>query len=232
MIRRMLQSLLCLFLSPLLVAQQATGSGQIPFAPVSHPVTQSKGRSITLRRGTVVPLTPLESASSATAQLGQAVRYAVSEDMAVDGIVVIPRGTPVSGGVIFVRKAVLGQQNGRVAFEPVSLALADGSSIPLREAPSTDGEAQGLAGVALLIAGLPFLFIDMFRENHPAPEPGDDETLPSCRHLWGSTTKSVRINLAVLTQALPWSSKVDVDSACPALARRVPSVTPIVLHPE
>ena len=121
MIRSMLQSVLCLILCPLLAAQQAASSGQGPAVPGSLPTAQSEGATITLPRGTIVPLFPLETVSSATAQVGQAIRFAVSADVVVNGTVVIPKDTPVSGVVTHARKAVPGRRDGRIEVKPVTL---------------------------------------------------------------------------------------------------------------
>jgi hypothetical protein len=159
MIRKMLQSTLCLSLSPLLVAQQATGSGTSPIAPGSFPTAQSKGATITLRRGTIVALVPLETVSSATAQVGQTVRFAVGTDVKVDGVIVIPRGTSASTVVTYVRKAIGGKRDGIVEDGPPSLILPDGSSIKLRNIIPPDSDAPGPVvgqfGFAQAIFGIP-----------------------------------------------------------------------------
>src|SRR5271157_5022732 len=228
MMRKLLQFALCLILCPLLAAQQVTSREQSPAARESLPTAQSKSATITLRRGTIVPLFPLETVSSATAQVGQIVRFAVSTDVKVDGMIVIPKGTPASGVVTYVSKAICGQRNGRVGVQPVSLTFFDGSLVPLREAPYSDPEAEGISGVVLFIAALPFVFSDMAKERHRAPEPGNDEILPLCWQWWSTTTKKVRINLAVPAQIQLSHSTVDVDSICPTRAKRSLPLDPLV----
>jgi len=232
MIRKLLQSVFSVILCPLLMAQEAAISGQSAVAPGSVSAVQSKGGMITLRRGAIVPLVPLETISSATALVGQSVRFAVSTDVKVDGAIVIPGGTPASGVVTYVRKAILGQRNGAVGVEPAEVTLPDGSTLPLRETPYSDPEAQGLTGVMLFIAALPFVFSDMAKEKHPAPQPGEEETLPLCWHWSGSTTKKVRINLAVQTQTRASHPTVDIDSICPPQAKRVLSIDPMLPNPQ
>ncbi|MDR3773085.1 MAG: hypothetical protein P4L26_07040 [Terracidiphilus sp.] len=227
--RSFITALLIALLPAAAWAQEVAGSGQSPAAPESLPAAQSKGSTIALRRGTVVPLTPLETVSSATAQAGQKLQFAVTEDVKVDGTIAIPKGTPASGVVTYLRKAIFEQRDGRVGVELVSLTLPDGSSVPLREAPYTDPEAEGLCGVVLFIAALPFVFSDMAKERHPAPEAGNDETMSLCWQWWGSTTKKVRINLAFPTQTPPSHPKIDVDSICPAHSRKSPP--PVRLAP-
>jgi hypothetical protein len=230
MIRKLLQSALCVCLSPLLAAQEATSAVQSPIAPEPLPSAQAKSATITLRRGTIVPLTPLESVSSATAQVGQAMRFAVTEDVTIDGAIVVPKGTPASGVVTYVRKAIPEQRDGRVGGELISLNLPNGSSVPLREVPYADPEAEGLSGVVLTIAALPFWIGDLIKKKHPAPEAGIDETMSLCWQWWGSTTKKVRINLAIPAQAPPSHPAIDVDSICPAHSRKSPP--PVRLAPQ
>src|ERR1035438_3625804 len=142
--RRLLQSALCFVLCPLLVAGQTASSGQSPTAPDLASATQQKVATITLPRKTVVELALLETVSSATAQKGQAVKLIVKKDVVVDWTVVIPRGTPASGRVISVRKAVLGKIDGSIRIQPISLTLSDGSSIELRGYTYADDGGDGV----------------------------------------------------------------------------------------
>jgi hypothetical protein len=217
----LLQSTLCLILCPLVTAQQIAppaASADVPqsSAPDLAFSSQSKSATITLHRGTIVPLVQLETISSATEQMGQKVQFAVSMDVKVDGVTVIPRGTQASGIVTFVCRAIRGKSNGMITIGPPSLSLPGGSSIQLRYVPYTDPEAAGISGVALFIAALPFVFSDMYKARHPAPERGDDEILPKCWKSWEvATTKKVRINLAVPNQNQSSNPTIDIDSICP-----------------
>lgn len=227
MLRKLIQTVLCFILCPLLVAQQAASSEQSPAEPESHHTAQSKGATITLRRGTTVPLFLLDTVSSATAQVGQTVRFAVSEDVVVDGTVVIPKGTPISGVVTHVRKAILGKRDGVVEAKPVSLTLPGGSSVELRE-PSGDGgdgvcegfvNCMGLFVVAipLSVLSLPIAAVAMIKEppqRQRATISGNDQTLPLCGQRWGVTTKKIRVGPPVPTQTQPLQPTVDVDSVC------------------
>ena len=223
MMRKLLQAILCIILCPLLAARQVASSGQGPVGPESHPAAQSKGATINLRRGNTVSLIRLETISSATAQVGQRVRFAVSEDVKVDGVIVIPKGTSASTVVTYVRKAIGGKRNGIVEDGPPSLILPDGSSIQLRNIIPPDSDAPGpivILFVVLLIGSLPYLFSNMFKAKHPAPKRGNDEILPQCGQSWEvATTKKVRINLAILNKIQLSPPTVDIDSICPARAR-------------
>jgi hypothetical protein len=151
--------------------------------------------------------------------VGHTVQFAVSEDVVVDGVIIISKGTPASGVVTYVRKAIRGQLDGRLVIQPVSLTLPDGSSVPLHEARYSDPEARGISGVVLFIAALPFVFSDMAKRRHPDPESGDDLTLPFCGQWYGATKKRVRINPAVSAQTQPTYHTVYIDFICPTRTR-------------
>ena len=133
MIRTTLQSVLCLCLAPMLVAQQAVSNE--PGTSVS-----TKAETVTLRKGTVVALVLIDPVSSATAQKGQAVRLALAEDVIVNGVVVIRRGAPAVGVIKSVSKAVPGKHNGYLQIEPVSLTPQYMSSIVLNGYTPTGGD--------------------------------------------------------------------------------------------
>ncbi|MGA8088217.1 MAG: hypothetical protein WCA10_12980 [Terracidiphilus sp.] len=224
MIRTTLQSALCLVLSPLLVAQQATSGGQ-------NQVAQAKAATIALRKGTYVPLVFLETVSSSTAQKGQSVRLVVKDNVIVSGTVAIPRGTPVTGVVTCVRKAIPGQRNGSLWVQPVSLTLPDGSPLSLREAPDGDGMANGLTGVMFTVAALPFWIADMVKapfERHKPVEPGNDEVFPACSDSWSASTTKTVIKSVVSNQGRASQPPVDIDAICPARTRPKPSSDPAI----
>jgi hypothetical protein len=107
MIRKILQSALCICLAPLLVAQQM---GQTPVNPVkatpSHgPSTTPSPTTVTIPRDTKIELVSLDNVSSEFAVAGSPVRFAVAQDVVVDGVTVISAGTPLTG---FVTKAKRG----------------------------------------------------------------------------------------------------------------------------
>ncbi len=62
-----------------------------PPAPVAH--------NITLPAGTAIPVRITETLDSATTQTGDKFTGAVASDIIVDGLVVLPQGTPVTGHV-------------------------------------------------------------------------------------------------------------------------------------
>jgi hypothetical protein len=118
MIRWLLQSTLCLILCPLVAAQQVAP----PAAPTDalHPIPEF----VTIPKGTKIELVLLDPLSSATNKRGDSIRFAVAEDVIVNGIVAIPAGTPVAGIVTAVKKMIPRQSSGHIYFRPVSINLA------------------------------------------------------------------------------------------------------------
>jgi BON domain len=68
-----------------------------PPAPVAH--------SITLSPGFVIPVRITQTLDSATSQTGDKFTGAIASDIVVDGLVVLPQGTPVTGHVDAVQDA-------------------------------------------------------------------------------------------------------------------------------
>lgn len=132
---KFLQSVLCLCLSPLLVAQEAADPAIMPNRESSASAHAVSAASIKVPKGTEVNLVLLESISSATAKKGQTVHMAVAQDVEVDGTIVIPGGAPANGIVTHLRKAVPGKNDGYVELKGVGLTLPNGTPMKLSEYP-------------------------------------------------------------------------------------------------
>ncbi len=132
MLRWLLQSMLCLMLCPLLVAQQVTPPAAPADAP--HPLSEF----ITIPKYTKIELISLEEISSATAIKGQSVRLAVAKDVLVDGLVVIPKGTIASGVVSYVIKGAPRIRDGSLWVEPRNIFLNNGKTIKVKDNTGSD----------------------------------------------------------------------------------------------
>ncbi len=97
MVRRLLPSALCIFLSPLLVAQQvaqqaASASTQpAPAASIPSQITFSPYGAIRI-------ISP-GNASFSKIKPGTTIRFVIDSDVTVDGVRLIPASTPVEGVV-------------------------------------------------------------------------------------------------------------------------------------
>ena len=104
MISRFLQSALCIFLSPVLVAEQVAQLGKQGAARA--PVTRSAAASpltssgfVTLTKYAEIDLVALDPVSSATSKVGSEIHFRVSQDVVVQGTVVIPAGAILTGTI-------------------------------------------------------------------------------------------------------------------------------------
>ncbi|HWZ52806.1 MAG TPA: hypothetical protein VNW54_15210, partial [Granulicella sp.] len=90
-------------------------------APRPSPPAAPAFRTITLPPDTTLPVRLSQTLDSATAQLGDVFNGVVASDVIVDGIVVLPQGTPVSGRVAAVQEAAHFKGNSLLTIELMTL---------------------------------------------------------------------------------------------------------------
>jgi len=197
MIRWLLQSTLCLILCPLLAAQQVTPPAAPTDAPQSStpaPVTASfrpLQDFITIPQYTKIELISLEEVSSAIATKGQSVRLAVANDVLVNGMVVIPKGTLASGVVSYVIKGAPGKRDGYISVDPRILFLNNGKTIKMSGTIGSDFGPYWfaytfLAPLMLMIWIL--VAVDKVHKNKKSL--GKDFVIHVCEnHVWNGFTK-------------------------------------------
>ena len=110
MISKLFASVLCIVLSPLLVAQQAA--------------------NINIPKDTKIELVSLERVSSKAALRGATVRFAVARDVAIGGVLLLPAGTPVFETVTKV-VSVAGKRPGSLRIRIREIAIPGNSLIRL-----------------------------------------------------------------------------------------------------
>ena len=166
----------------------------------------------------------LEAVSSATATRGQSVRMAVKEDVIIDGVVVIPKGTLATGAVAVVRKAVPGKKNGSISIEPESVNPPNLKPIALRHYNYTledDAMCSGFLNclplvVAAPVYGIGDLVAYPFRKHHVT---GEDEVFPVCSEQWSVVCRSIVVQAngtALVRSAHP---DVALEAVCPGGAK-------------
>lgn len=109
--------------------------------------TASAAPAPTLKAGTPVATRILETLSSRTARQGDRFRIAVLKDVLVDGLVVIPAGTPGYGEVRRVKEKGMMGKSGKLEIVPLFLELG-GARIAL-DGVSRDKGGSNLAPVLL-----------------------------------------------------------------------------------
>jgi hypothetical protein len=90
------------------------------------------GSAFTLATNTPIRLKLNKAISSATAHVGDAVELEVVEDVTVDGVIVLPVGSKVSGAIAEAEARKRFGHGGKLAFSITSIMLADGEQIKVR----------------------------------------------------------------------------------------------------
>lgn len=202
MIRRILQSALCICLSPLLAAQQAV--------------------SINIPKDTKIELVSLERVSSKTAVRGASVRFAVARDVAIGGVLLLPAGTPVSGTITKVVRGVAGKRPGFLRIRVREIALPGNSLIRLTNSDPKYREIQSdrlkegstntletIGGIALLPLELPMaIAMSSGGDSKPA---GNDALLPRCfpAEYWVAVSSPIATSPALKTSGQAYSTAQD-----------------------
>lgn len=220
--RTTLQSALCLSLSPLLVAQQVgTNTAQEPRE--NHPASTPSAQ-IEIPKGTWIPLVLLDPISSATARKGEIIKFAVARDIVAHGTVLIRRGTPASGIITKVRKAIEDKEDGYFVFDLVGVNLQNGvlpvtEHVSSRDIDSGDGMCWGVASCALLLVGMYLIFLpivtvkDIFYRTPRPPVSARDETKETCSPIWSVFTETTKWVDDVQPERP--ETAVEVDAKCP-----------------
>ena len=123
--------LLCLTLCATAIGQQPVSQDSTALAVQTNITTIPKGSC----GKACVEFFLLEAVSSATAKKGQAVRMEIAEDVSINGVVVIPKGTQAEGKVTSVRKGVAGKRDGHLEVEAKKLLLGNSQRLRLRQYP-------------------------------------------------------------------------------------------------
>jgi hypothetical protein len=207
MMRTTLQTVFCLCLSPLLVAQQTQ-----PIAPqskddspqssaaadASTPNAVTVPASVNIPQNTEIKLMALEDVSSEAAKKGSFVQFAVANDMVVNGVTVLRAGAPVGGTVTKVKRGVPGHHDGRLSIRIREIRIGSAAKLPLTSSDPKTRQASGrrvkdtLEGYGMCALGLPLcmILIAAFREGSPS---GKQAFLPQCHAVeyWVRTTTTV-----------------------------------------
>lgn len=86
-------------------------------------------KQVTIKAGTVVPLQAVSTVEAANVQEGETVDFQVSQDVIVDGVCAIPRGTLVKGVVSEAKKSSLAGTKGRLIININKMNMSNGEPI-------------------------------------------------------------------------------------------------------
>ena len=236
------------------LAQEPT---QQPAANAPQAVTQPEAAPvIPVPKGTYVNLVLTEQVSSATATKGQTVRMAVSKDVLENGVVLIPRGTPATGVVKQVARAIPGKSDGSLRIVPQEITMPNGLLYRLRDSPPGEdacgdmGPCWALIGGAILLSPLilayaivfsPWLIASsiqdhktekQYRATHPAkpePTPGQERVEAACTINFAYTSDQLSLIAPSADSASTTANRDTLDALCPAHPLKV---QPVAVTPQ
>jgi hypothetical protein len=151
--------------APAAVAQAAVQTG-VPAAPISAPVTTNA----ILRVGTVVPVRLSEELTTKGKKLrvGHRFRLETSEPVVMNGVTVIPVGSPAVGEITDVRNKGMWGKSGHLGAR-ILYVTVNGRQIRLSGAFDDKGVAGGIGAVA--VSALVFLPAGFFMTGTSAMVP-------------------------------------------------------------
>ncbi|SEB70660.1 PEGA domain-containing protein [Terriglobus roseus] len=129
--------------------QAATTAQAVTTAPPEVPRAAVPN---TLMDGTSVSLRIAETISSADAHVGQMVPFEVTEDVIVQGITVIPKGSPAIANVTAAESKKRMGRGGKLDVVIDSVRLADGSKVQLSATKNTSGGGHVGAMTGAMVA--------------------------------------------------------------------------------
>lgn len=86
-------------------------------------------KSVEIKAGTIVPLQAVNTVKAADVEEGQTVDFRVSQDVMVNGVCAIQRGTLVKGKVTEAKKSSIAGTKGRLGINVNSLILPSGDPL-------------------------------------------------------------------------------------------------------
>jgi hypothetical protein len=133
-----------------LLLAPASALAQIAPAPAAVPIPAANTGNAVLRVGTEVPLRLSEELSTKGKQLkvGQRFRMEVAVPVQVQGVTVVPAGSPAVGELTDVRNKGMWGKSGRIAARVLYLTV-NGRQIRLSGALTQKGTAGGVAAVGV-----------------------------------------------------------------------------------
>lgn len=174
----------------------------LPFVAQCQELTEHQ--TVLVKGGQVLVLQLLSPLDSARAQVGDDVSLKLFLPFTINGMTVLPAGSPVHGRIISVRKAGRNCKQGVVVWEPDQITTADGRTIVISVDQRTGMSqkrsdrrfariAKGTAAAPLVIGALPWFVILSIgmREEGCGGAYGTEEKVPAGAVLSAEVSKDV-----------------------------------------
>jgi hypothetical protein len=190
----------------------------------AQPTASPKG--FALEDGTPVKLGLGRSLSSADAHAGDSVDFEVAEEVSINRIVVIPKGSPASGTVTTAHAKRRMGRGGKLDVNIESVQLADGEKATLRAVKESQGGghtgvmAGGMVATSLIVWPAAPVFLLMH---------GKDVTIPKGTEVTAYVSGDMKLDLAKFqpapldpaAQAIPAASAAATPNTAPTDDPRV-----------
>jgi hypothetical protein len=157
-------TLVCLLAFSESLNAQQTPASAAPTQPAKAPIAEAAAPEPprvslpnTLMDGTAVKLSLVDTISSADARVGQQVSFEVTEDVVVDGVTVIVKGSPALASVTEAQAKRRMGRAGKLSISVDSVRLTGGEKVPLRAVKDTKGSSHvGRMTTAMVATGIVF----------------------------------------------------------------------------
>ncbi len=154
--RKSLLAFCCLVTCPSLIAQQVAAPSTVPPSPSATELAVQPPAGPppphTLLDGTPVTLRISQTISSADAKVGQEVPFEVMEDLQVDGVTVLPKGSTAIGTVTEAEPKRRMGRGGKLNININYARLVDQEKVALRAAKDTNGGGHVGAMTGAIVA--------------------------------------------------------------------------------
>jgi hypothetical protein len=193
-------TLVCLltFSESLTAQQPATTAAQAKPADAATPEPPRAPLPNTLMDGTAIKVRLAETISSADAKMGQQVPFEVTEDVVVQGVTVIPKGSPALATVTDAESKKRMGRGGKLNVNIDSVRLADGEKAQLRAVKDSKGGghvgAMTGAMVATAIVFFPAAPLFLFMK-------GKDITIPKGTEVTAFVQGDMKLDMAKFVAA-------------------------------
>jgi len=142
-------AVLLLFLWPARIPAQAAARQSSPQEKEqAAQAVQGSTEAVTVPEGTPLTLELVSGLSSATAKGGDPVQFKTRYPLRIDGWIVVPQGTVVSGTVVEVRRPRRPSKHGQVSVAIHDVVLPGGKTAPLRHTNSQTKKPADMAARA------------------------------------------------------------------------------------
>ncbi len=211
-------------LSGLLVAQNPTQGAAPPNSTASAVPSQSahsRAADHILQDGTPVKLRLTQNLSSADAKAGQEIFLEVADDIELDGVIVLRRGSPAIGVVTEAEAKRRMGRAGKLSFNITDVLLADDEKAPLRAVNDSSGDSHVKGMTGMMASGVPMAAAPFLLLMH-----GENTSFPKGTEITAFIDGDMHLNLAnfepapqpaaqasLVIDSIPTGAEVELDGA-------------------